>query len=48
MYISIFVSVDKGKVLVPWTIINFDDAQDYTFAVHSKRKFIFNDIHNNE
>ena len=29
MYVSLFVSVDKGKALVPWTIINLDDAQDY-------------------
>ena len=28
MYISLFVSVDKVKALVPWTIVNLD-AQDY-------------------
>ena len=31
MYISLFVSVDKGQALVPWTIINLDDTQDCTF-----------------
>ena len=31
MYISVFVSVDKGKILVPWTIVNLDDTQDCTF-----------------
>ena len=31
MYISVFVSVDKGKILVPWTIVNLDDTQDRTF-----------------
>ena len=29
MYVSLLVSVDKGKILVPWTIVNID--QDCTF-----------------
>jgi hypothetical protein len=31
MYVNLFIAVDKGKVLVPWTIVNIDDAQDCTF-----------------
>ena len=29
MYVSLCIRVDKGKVLVPWTIVNID--QDCTF-----------------
>ena len=30
MYISVFICVDKGKILVPWTIVNLD-TQDRMF-----------------